>query len=595
MEVRSNKVIFNPFFDKKPLGAVLKNDEITLTVRFPSHYKIWDLTLIIEDDEGEIYLKEQFNISISFQIDKIGIYWYCFKFTDVYGCHYLVSSENLDAVISENHEYLWQINIHDPFFKETKWFEGKVMYQIMVDRFYKGGNNPPREDVIIKEWGTVPNYEPVDGVVYNNDFYGGDLQGIIKKLDYLQSLNISIIYLNPIFKAYSNHKYDTGDYLQIDPMFGSEEDFIQLCQEANKRDMKIMLDGVFNHTGDDSIYFNKYNNYDSIGAYNSKSSKYYPWYQFIDYPEDYMSWWGIKTLPTVNQDNKDYQEFTDRVLRKWFRLGISGFRLDVVDELSNEFVMRINKVAKEENKANVLIGEVWKDASNKVAYGKRKHYFNGHQLDSVMNYVFKNGIIAYLRYHNLNVLQNCIRNVLNNYPPFVVNKLMNVMDTHDTARLINNFAYVINPPKDKAAKYKMTEHEYKNAIVKMKMATIMQFTLPGVPCIYYGDEAGMIGFDDPFCRGTFPWDNINMDLFNWYQRLGEVRNLDVFQDGKYQEIYAYNNVFIYARIKLSRIIVIINNSDQAFEYAVTGKDLINNKYLESVIVPSQTGLILETN
>jgi len=593
MEVKSNHVIFNPCFDKQPLGAVLVNSPITISVRFPQHFLIWNLTLIIENDYGEVVYEYLFHETITFTIPTVGIYWYFFQFNDVYGTHYLVSDENLDAQISDTHEYLWQLSIHEPFPEETKWFEGRIIYQIMVDRFFKGGNNPVREDVIMHKWNDVPNYLPINGKVLNNDFYGGDLVGIIKKLDYLKSLNVGIIYLNPIFEAYSNHKYDTGNYLKIDPMFGTEEDLINLIEEAKKRDIYIILDGVFNHTGDDSLYFNKYQRYDTIGAYNSKDSPYYDWYQFIDYPDDYMSWWGIKTLPSVNQENVNYLQFIDEVLKKWLELGISGFRLDVVDELNNNFVTRINRVTKAVNRRNILIGEVWEDASNKVAYGVRKHYFNGSQLDSVMNYVYKNAIISFLRENNVLHLRNAIRRILNNYPQDVVNKLMNVLDTHDTARIINNFAYVLNPPKDKAAQYRMTELEYQNALRKMKMAVILQFTLPGVPCIYYGDEVGLSGFDDPFCRRAFPWDNINHELLTWYRQLGKIRNDKVFVDGEYQEILAQNNIFIFAREKISKVIIIINNSDEDYNYPISGFDMLEEKYVDKANVSSQSGMIIK--
>ncbi|HEY8444522.1 MAG TPA: alpha-amylase family glycosyl hydrolase, partial [Bacilli bacterium] len=245
------------------------------------------------------------------------------------------------------------------------------------------------------------------------------------------------------------------------------------------------------------------------------------------------------------------------------------------------------------NRRNILIGEVWEDASNKVAYGVRKHYFNGSQLDSVMNYVYKNAIISFLRENNVLHLRNAIRRILNNYPQDVVNKLMNVLDTHDTARIINNFAYVLNPPKDKAAQYRMTELEYQNALRKMKMAVILQFTLPGVPCIYYGDEVGLSGFDDPFCRRAFPWDNINHELLTWYRQLGKIRNDKVFVDGEYQEILAQNNIFIFAREKISKVIIIINNSDEDYNYPISGFDMLEEKYVDKANVSSQSGMIIK--
>jgi glycosidase len=440
----------------------------------------------------------------------------------------------------------------------------------------------------------MPLFLPVDGKILNNDFFGGDLRGIINKLSYLKSLNITVIYLNPIFEAASNHKYDTGNFMKIDRMFGNDEDFIELCEKAKLHGIRIIIDGVFNHTGDDSIYFNKYNHYPTVGAYNDKNSEFYDWYLFIKHPNEYMSWWGIHTLPSVNQTSKSYLKYIDGVLKRYLRLGASGYRLDVVDELMNEFVERINKVVKNENPENIIIGEVWEDASNKVAYSVRKQYFNGKQLDSVMNYVFKEAIISYLKHNNVLGIRNVVRSIINNYPKEILDSLMNILDTHDTMRIINNFATNENLTKIEAANYRLEGSEYKRALMKMKMATILQYTLPGVPSIYYGDEAGLQGFDDPFCRQTFPWDNISADLYEWYKKLGEIRKEEVFINGDYEEVMAKDNIFAFKRVKYKdEVLVVINNSNNQISMEVNGYDLINKLELRYLSLPAQTGTIIK--
>lgn len=595
METKKIEIIYNPLFNKNPVGAVEINENIEMEIKWPDNFQIWDLQLIIEDDYGDIYNVYNFSDSISFSIADIGIYWYYFRFTDVFGTHCLVSDDGLNAYISNKHEYLWQLSIHLPLVNHPHWYKGKIIYQIMVDRFNKGGNNPLRNNIIYHDnWNDLPNYKPIKGKILNNDFFGGDLQGITEKLPYLASLNVSIIYLNPIFEAASNHKYDTGNFMKIDEMFGNENDFKELVSKAKTYGIRIILDGVFNHVGDDSIYFNKYNHYSEVGAYNSKDSIYYDWFLFIEYPDDYMSWWGIKTLPAIDQNSITYLQYIDEVLKKYLRLGASGYRLDVVDELTDEFVERISSVVKNENQDNIIIGEVWEDASNKVAYGRRKHYFNGKQLDSVMNYVFKRAIISYLNENNVIGLRNNIRSIINNYPKDILDTLMNVLDTHDTMRIINNFAYQKNLSKDEEAHYTMSGEELVNGIQKMKLATILQYTLPGIPSIYYGDEAGLQGFDDPFCRKAFPWDKINIDLYNWYKCLGRIRKEDAFTDGIYQEYIARDNVFGFYRIKGDeRYLIIINNSKNEYKLEVNGYELITEKDIGELHLSPISGAIIK--
>ena len=596
MEIKEGKIInsdylfHNPLVDKTPLGASLASELITVHLHFPIYFNVWNVRIIIQDDVCNVFhqadlKKDDHNeYSYAFKIDTAGLYWYFFEFDDCYGTHRIFQNDDLSGILSDDFLKPFQLSIHDKFSKKANWFDKTIMYQIMTDRFYRGGNEAKKDYAIIHDdWYDLPYYKMVNGE-WNIDFFGGDLQGIIKKLDYLKSFNISVLYLNPIFLARSTHKYDTADYLTIDPMFGSEEDFVALCQEANKKGIRIILDMVFNHTGDDSIYFNKYNRYPSIGAYQSEESPYRKWYSFgKEYKCGYRAWWDIPSLPALNQSNSEYLDHIDKVLTKWLKLGASGVRLDVVDELNNEVVNRINKACKRIGKDVIIIGEVWEDASNKIAYGIRKQYFNGHQLDSVMNYVFKKAIISYLKGNSAFVLRNAIRSVINNYPNYVVNKLMNILDTHDTMRVVNNFYNHYPSSKELASKFKPKDDVKELAIKKQKMATILQFTLPGIPCIFYGDEAGLDGFDDPFCRKAYPWGRENKDLIDWYHKLTKMRLDPIFDGGMYQEVKFTSYIAMYKRIKDGKeILVIVNNSNVFYEEQIAVYDMLEEKDVEFI-------------
>ena len=590
--ISSSYNFHHPLVDKNPIGAVEVDKEISISLSFPINFNVWDVKLIIENDNREVItiynlecIKGKYNVT--FKMDKWGIYWYNFSFSDCFGCHGIYAGDDLGGVLSDKRLDLYQLSIHDPFNKKANWFNDAIMYQIMTDRFFRGGSEEKKDYAIMhNDWYEDPYYKPV-GKEWNIDFYGGDLKGIIAKLDYLRSLNISAIYLNPIFLARSTHKYDVGNYLEIDPMFGTVDDFANLCKKAKAKGIRIILDMVFNHSGDDSLYFNKYGRYDSVGAYHHPSSPYRDWYTFGKYyKHGYRAWWDIETLPAFNQDNLEYQKLLREVLTKWLKLGASGIRLDVVDELNNDIVRLIHDICKEIGEDKVIIGEVWEDASNKIAYGVRKQYFNGHGLDSVMNYVFKRAIISYLKEGNYYNLRNTIRLVINNYPKYVVDKLMNILDTHDTMRLVNNFYNYHPKNKADASKFRVSSEVKEQAIKKQKMAALLQFSLPGVPCIYYGDEAGLDGFDDPFCRRTYPWGKENADLMKWYKALTKMRLDPVFSGGSYQEVKSSPSVFAFKRIKDDHeVLVIVNNSNVFYEDSIKAYDMLEEVSVDKIYLP----------
>lgn len=431
------------------------------------------------------------------------------------------------------------------------------MYQIFPDRFYFSGEekNIKRTDYKRnKDWYALPEWKPDEnGMIKNNDFFMGDLKGITMKLDYLESLGVSCIYLNPISEAYSNHRYDTGDYSKVDPILGTEEDFKHLCAEAKKRGIHIINDGVFSHTGSDSVYFNRYGRYGKGGAYNDKNSPYFSWYKFNEWPNNYQSWWGFDTLPEVIEETPSFNEYIngkDGIVRKWMKCGNSGWRLDVADELPDVFIENLRKAVKDENPNAFLVGEVWEDASNKESYGARRKFLLGEQFDSVMNYVFRDAILNFCKGQHGKYTMDLIMSVIENYPRPVLRVLMNSLSTHDTERAITVMAGEPLDGKDREwqADTKLDAEHKKLGVKLLKVASAMQFTLPGFPCIYYGDEAGLEGYRDPFNRCCYPWGKENKELIEWHKKLADVRkSCSALWDGDFINVLSEERRISYIR------------------------------------------------
>ena len=487
------------------------------------------------------------------------------------------------------------LTVYAKNYKTPNWFKGGIMYQIFPDRFYKIGTMPDINGRIRRaDWGGTPSFRPNEkGKVLNNDFFGGNFKGIEKKLPYLKELGVTTIYLNPIFEASSNHRYDTSNYLKIDPFLGSEKSFQSLINKGKEYDIRFILDGVFNHTGDDSVYFNKYGKYPSVGAYQSKDSPYYNWYKFYDFPNHYASWWGIDILPETNEESPEYQKFIFEeggVLKKWLSFGIGGYRLDVADELPDFFLKKLRKSVKESNQDAIIIGEVWEDASNKIAYSKRREYLQGYELDSVMNYPLKEAIIGYIQTEKAEKVVECIRLLINHYPKQTVDCLMNILGTHDTARILTVLGGIYCKNKEEMnlpTAYLSPENKEK-AIEQLKFAVVLQYTLPGVPCIYYGDENGAEGHIDPFCRRCFDWKHLNKNLIDFYKKLGAIRKKykTVFATGDFKEVIVEDGLFIFKRQnKKQSIYVFVNNCSKSYSLKLNKKfkELLKNEEFENEI------------
>ena len=412
----------------------------------------------------------------------------------------------------------WQITVYEEGFDTPRWMRNGVMMQVMVDRFHSSGNRDvgklPAGSFFHRTWNEDPVLVINDriGDYSANDFFGGDLKGLEEKLDDLAALGITILYLNPIFKAHSNHKYDTGDYMQIDPTFGTEEDFKSLCEAAGARGIRVVLDGVFSHTGADSRYFNLFGTYGEGGAYRDPDCRYANWYTFEHWPDKYASWWGFKTLPNVDKNNPDFRDFIindeDSVVAHWLKDGASGWRLDVADELPMDFIAAIRDREKALDPDNALIGEVWEDPSNKISYGKMRCYCLGDTLDATMNYPLRSAILDFLRCR-IDAVQfvRRLESLNENLPRAFFYSQMNLLSSHDRPRALAVLADVGDMEPDRLLRkaLRLSDHDYQRGRRRLLAAWRLVCALPGMPCVYYGDEAGMVGMSDPFCRGPYPW------------------------------------------------------------------------------------------
>lgn len=568
-------------YHKSIFGAAKTDQTVTFRIILPRDFCCHAAKLVIKKAEADEYgyINMQWDCmegvgeewwKVDFTAEKAALYKYHFEYDTSWGTSRIYHAGNGLAAIKGDGED-WQLTVYDKDFHTPEWLRGGIIYQIFPDRFASSGTkkqNVPFDRVLRTDRDGDPYWIPTaEGKVLNNDYFGGDLNGIEQKLGYLKSLGVTCIYLNPIFEAQSNHRYDTADYEKIDAMLGTEKDFKSLCESAKKLGIRIMLDGVFSHTGDDSRYFNRYSRYDSLGAYQSKESPYYGWYKFNKWPDDYESWWGIEILPEVNEDNSDFIEYItgkNGIARKWLKLGASGWRLDVADELPDEFLDEFRKAVKEEKADGLVLGEVWEDASNKSSYGKLRRYLLGKQLDSVMNYPFAGAVIDFIRDANAELFASRVMSIVENYPKEVLDVLMNHLSTHDTMRAITALAGENCAYRDRKwqSTHSLDEREYHYGMKLLMAASAMQFALPGVPTIYYGDEAGMQGYKDPFNRRCYPWGKENGELVEWYKKLGKIRNENrVFKDGRFEILSAVAGCVAFSRKNDDEAILVISNSN----------------------------------
>lgn len=595
---------------KSPYGAVKCGEKLSLHFPIASWVSVDKMYVFIRLGDVSTPVEMRFEKSengfsvytADYVFDAAGIYYYRFEMRNRDGVWYYGRGENGESVCGENLPE-WQLTVYKSSYKTPDFAKGNIIYHIFVDRFNRAdGVKTKRKYRLHESFSESPEVVSADGKYYADDFFGGNFNGIREKLDYLEELGVGIIYLSPIFKAFSNHRYDTGDYLKVDELLGTEDDFKRLLDAAHEKGMKVILDGVFNHSGADSLYFNKFGTYDSLGAYQSKSSPYYDWYYFKKFPDEYACWWGCDNVPDLNKSNKDYRALVfgkNGVVEKWQKLGADGWRLDVVDELPIDFVNLLIKKIKSVNKDALVIGEVWEDASTKVSYGELRPYLLGDQLDGTMNYPFMNAIIAYVRDGDEKFFKDTVQSILENYPKETVYCLMNSLGTHDTVRIINALSDVRAHGWSKTHKlgYKLPDSEYEKAKKKLYLASVLQFTLPGIPSIFYGDEAGLQGFDDPINRRPYPWGSEDKEILAHYKKLGRIRreNRAVFSGGF--NMRDENGLVAYERASGDDEILIAVNAGADDTTLLINKEytsLYNNKeYKDVVDVPGGSFVILK--
>ncbi len=467
--------------------------------------------------------------------ETCGLLWYFFILESDTERLYLGNAR--DNLGGAGELYAWeppsfQITVYDRSYDPPHFLRDGIMYQIMPDRFCAVDKVPPHDGWLHEDWHEPPtiSIDPKNGDNRADDFFGGNLRGIRSKLDYLKELGISVIYLNPIFYSPSNHKYNTGDYSLVDPSFGTNDELEALCREAAGHGIRILLDGVFSHTGSDSRYFNKYGHFDSVGAYQRDTSPYYDWYTFKGSRDEYECWWGFDTLPNVNELSPGFLDYIvtgkDAIAPHYIRRGTSGWRLDVAGVLPMEFLRLLRKSVKSADPNAALIGEVWEDASNKVAYNELRCYCLGNTLDSVMNYPLRDGVIDFFLFRlDAYALKRRLDSLYENYPrPFALS-LMNLLGSHDKARIINRLSGVEPEEKPRSERRfePLTKEQFELGKRRFLKAWELVCALPGIPCLYYSDEAGAQGGDDPFCRGTYPWGREDRDLLESVRRINLER------------------------------------------------------------------------
>jgi len=525
---------------KEPFGTLVPGQICTLHIHIPSSVAANQVQCILEQENGTpeaaaslTFLETKGAYDVfrgTFCLKMPGLYFYYFHIITATGTFRLFKAGD-DTNMEAGDR--WQVSCIPADFTTPDWAKGATIYQVFPDRFHKSGQcdltGKLEPYTVHEDWYEEVDWRPTaEGLILNNDFYGGNFRGITEKMDYIASLGTTILYLNPISKSFSSHRYDTGDYKTPDPMLGTEEDFAALCDAAHAHGIKVILDGVYSHTGSNSLYFDKNRTFGGTGAYCSERSPYYSWYTFYNYPDSYHCWWDFDTLPTVKKMDPAFVEYIitgeDSVVEHWLKLGADGYRLDVVDELPNEFVALLKKRIRAIKPDALLIGEVWEDASNKIAYGIRRRYFVDGVLDSAMNYPFRTAILNFLKDRDDGRgVKDTVMTIAENYPPQVLHCNMNLLGTHDTPRILTALVDDFDGSREEKAQRRLSRNQYDVAAERLLMASFLQYTLPGSPSLYYGDEACMEGYRDPFNRRTYPWGREDPEFMAHFLRLGQLR------------------------------------------------------------------------
>ena len=525
---------------KAPFGTLTPNQSCVLQLHIPGSVGALRAEILLCREDGSPCRSFPMEFSRQegaycifrgeFSLEETGLYFYYFRIFKPDSSFRLFKQGNDTNMEAGD---LWQLSCVPDDHTVPDWAKGAVIYQVFPDRFARSGHcdltGKLQPYVLHENWNEEVFWQPNErGEILNNDFYGGNFRGITEKLPYIASLGATILYLNPICKGFSSHRYDTADYKTPDPMLGTMADFSVLCNEAHKLGIRVVLDGVFSHTGADSLYFDKYGHFGGKGAAADPASPFRSWYTFHSWPDRYDSWWGFVTLPTVRKTDPAFMDYIieneNSVVAHWLSAGADGFRLDVADELPDSFIAALKRRIRQLKPDALLMGEVWEDASNKIAYGIRRRYFADGELDSVMNYPFRTAILNFLRgADDGRGLENTVMTLAENYPPQVLCCCMTLLGSHDTPRLLTALADDFDGSREQLAARRLSDRQRQWGKALLQAATFLQFTLPGAPSIYYGDEAGMEGGKDPFNRRPYPWGSEDEALLSHFGALGQLR------------------------------------------------------------------------
>lgn len=610
-------------FEINKIKDNLDSQSFKVSIELPASLGwIENVNFIVETSNRKDYYKmkhkknenEKVHFETEVKLETKAIYHYYFSFEANNKLMYF-KKENKTENNRVSKDEAWKMSVN---FEVPDWAKGKIMYHIFVDRFKKSNDEKLKEmprRIIHKSWDEEMIIGPNEDGLWNIDFYGGDLKGIEQSLEYIKSLGVSIIYLSPIVFSQSNHRYDTSDYEEIDPYLGDKQDLKSLCEKAHEYGMKIILDAVFNHTGNDSKYFNEYNSFDNAGAYQSESSPYYDFYRKDYYNNEphFCYWWGMKNLPVCDGNSKKWQDYiygNGGIIDQWFELGIDGLRLDVADELTDNFIEGIRKAVRKNKKDGFILGEVWKNPMRM----NRGYIESGKGMDSVMNYVLIDALIKYFKYGDTTTLNEIIRQMRTEYPKETMNSLMNFTSTHDITRAINIFGTdafkrygewawnLKNEDYKWCQEYKLSCEEYQHGKDIYKSYIFTLAFLPGILSIFYGDEVGVQGMGNLSNRKTYPWDDIDQELLNFFKKIGKIRNNETFLEKADINVLDINDkYFMFERLgKKEKAMIAINRTNNFVaivfptKYEKPDKIYTLNDSKQNILSP-HGGLVLKKN
>ena len=612
-------------------------------------------TITVDEEEVDIW-------EATFTPDEIGVYGYKFIVGDGDTAKYYVEDgyEGKTGTVGDKNGLFFQLTVYDKDYQTPDWMKEAVVYQIFPDRFNNGNtsnddaktNARGEEPIEVPEsWNSLPdnprlgekNMSDIDGGysgdgIWSNDFFGGDIKGIQEKLDYLQGLGVNTLYLNPISMAASNHKYDATDYKSLDPMFGTEEEFKSFTKELKSRGMHLIVDGVFNHVGDDSIYFDRYGKYDTVGAYEyweyvydkmnneglteetamTKADDYFvksgqvfseeKWHLWFNIKNskvdvgttneryDYQGWWGYDSLPEFKSLTKDeaielgLASASDEFVNKsseWNNKELVDYIYKDEDSVAKQWIdwgadgWRLDVANEVDTVFWNDFREVMKEHNEDTLilgeiWDDASKYFVGDQYDSVMNYRIRAALIDYLKNGNATRLNDTLMAVYEDYPEEAFYALMNLMGSHDVARAI----YVLGGGVDSEERAEFSDYDKALGKQRLKLAALFEFGYAGAPTIYYGDEAGVTGSKDPDCRRTYPWGNEDESLVSFYEAIGSVRenNKELFSYGDLTTLYTgAEGVYVYGRsYEDEHAIVAINPTNTDAKVTIDLKEFTGN-------------------